>query len=70
MRDKCKERMIIMQNRLRSKIVWTSTASLLIFILKNYINLEIAKVDELINLILVLATVLGIFNNPRDKEEF
>ena len=59
-----------MQNRLRSKIVWTSTASLLIFILKNYINLEIAKVDELINLILVLATVLGIFNNPRDKEEF
>jgi len=59
-----------MQNRLRSKVVWTSTATLIIFILKNYLEIEIPKVDELIELILILATVLGIFNNPTDKERW
>ena len=57
-----------MQNRLRSKIVWTSTATLIIFILKTYFNIEIPKVDELIDLILVLATVLGVWNDPTNKE--
>lgn len=59
-----------MQNRFRSKIVWTSTFALIIFVLKNYFGYEIPKVDELIDLVLVLATVLGVFNNPLDKEKF
>ena len=59
-----------MQNRFRSKVVWTSTATLIIFILKNYLNIEIPKVNELVDLVLVLATVLGVFNNPCDKENF
>lgn len=59
-----------MQSRFRSKIVWTSIFSLIIFVLKNYFGYEIPKVDEFIDLILVLATVLGVFNNPTNKEEF
>ena len=59
-----------MQSRFRSKVVWTSTATLIIFVLKNYFNIEIPKVDELIDLLLVLATVIGVFNDPTNKEGF
>ena len=58
------------QNKLKSKVVWTSTATLIIFILKTYFGYEIPQVDTLVDLILVLATVLGIFNNPNNKNSF
>ena len=59
-----------MQSRLKSKVVWTSTATLIIFVLKNYFNFELPKYNELLDLILILATALGVFNNPCDSEKF
>jgi len=64
-----------MQNRLRSKVVWVSFASLLLFILKNYALLEPLQLTSeeynfIVNLILEIFILLGILNNPKDKEKF
>lgn len=59
-----------MQSRWKSKAAWVAVISLVVFILKNYLDVNIPKVDELINYILITASVLGIFNNPEDKENF
>jgi uncharacterized membrane protein len=56
-----------MQNRLRSKPLWIAVFSLIFFVLKTYMNIEIPKGDELVNLILIVATLFGVFNNPTDK---
>ena len=58
------------QNRFKSKVAWISTLTLITFILKNYMDLEIQNVDKLIELILVTATAWGIFNNPEKKGEY
>ena len=55
-----------MQNRLRSWVLWVSVASLIIFILKTYIGIEIPKVDILINSILGVLVLFGVINNPTD----
>jgi hypothetical protein len=59
-----------MQNRFKSKIVWVSTATLVLFVLKTYFNLEIPQADKLLELILITASALGIFNNPEAKDHF
>lgn len=59
-----------MQSRLKSKAAWAATISLILFIVKNYFNIEIPKVDELLNLLLIELSVLGIFNNPTDSEKY
>lgn len=58
------------QNRFKSKVAWISTLTLITFIFKNYMDLEIQNVDKLIELILVTATAWGIFNNPEKKGEY
>ena len=58
------------QNRFKSKVAWISTLTLITFICKNYMDLEIQNVDKLIELILVTATAWGIFNNPEKKGEY
>ena len=59
-----------MQSRLRSKCAWISVISLAIFIGKNYFDVEVAQVDKLVEMVLVTATALGIFNNPKDKDNY
>jgi len=55
------------QNRFKSKASWISTFTLVVFVLKNYFDFEIANADKLIELILITATAWGIFNNPERK---
>lgn len=59
-----------MQSRFKSKAAWIAILSLLIFVIKTYGKIEIPQSDTLINLILITASALGIFNNPCDKEKF
>jgi uncharacterized membrane protein len=59
-----------MQNRFKSKLAWASLLALLVFILKTYFNIQIAEADKLIDLLLMTATGLGIFNNPTNGEGY
>lgn len=58
------------QSRFKSWALWLSVAALLGFITKTYFGYEIPKLDELVNLILVMLTGFGILNNPTDKSGF
>lgn len=65
----------MIQNRLKSPVVWTTLAALLFFILKTYglltpIGLTEDNFKELTTLIFSLATALGILNNPTNKDNF
>ena len=62
--------MYINQSRWKSKVAWVSLISLVLFILKNYYNIEIANIDKLIELVLVTLTAFGVFNNPESKEKY
>ena len=53
-------------NKLRSKKAWTATAMLFFFICKNYFYIEIEHFDALLNLILLVGTVWGIWINPEE----
>ena len=57
------------RNRLRSKVLWLTILSFTLFILKTYFKIEVVKGDELINGILTIFTLLGIFNNPSFKNK-
>jgi uncharacterized membrane protein len=59
-----------MQNRFKSKVVWVSTATLVLFVLKTYFGFDLPQADKLLELILLTATALGIFNNPEAKDHF
>lgn len=58
------------QSRWRSKLAWTSTLSLIVFIIKHYTDYEIQKIDELVDLILTVLTALGLFNNPTRSDSY
>jgi uncharacterized membrane protein len=58
------------QNRLKSKTAWASLITLLIFVAKTYFNYELPEADTLINLLLVVTSAFGIWNNPSDSEKF
>ena len=65
----------MIQNRLKSPVVWTALTTLVLFILKNYgllapIGLTEDSFKELTTLIFGLATAFGILNNPTDKDSF
>ena len=59
-----------MQNRFKSWALWLSIAALIAFVSKTYFSYEIPEFDQLVNLILVVFTGLGILNNPQNKEKF
>jgi uncharacterized membrane protein len=59
-----------MQSRWHSKTAWIAVLALILFVSKTYLKLEIPEDDTLVNLILVCASALGIFNNPENKEKF
>ena len=57
-----------MQSRLKSPVLWVSIATLVAFVLKTYFEYEIPQFDKLVDLILIVASGLGIVNNPVNKE--
>ena len=59
-----------MQNRLRSKALWTAVFAFALFVSKTYFNYEIQEGNTLVDGILLILTLAGIFNNPVDKENF
>ena len=61
---------VLVQSRWRSKPLWVASFSLLGFILKTYFDIEIPKFDILVEMILLVAATLGIFNSPTDSQKF
>jgi uncharacterized membrane protein len=51
------------KNKLRSKALWAAIFALIIFVSKNYLNYEIPKVNELVDLLLLIMTLIGIIKN-------
>ena len=59
-----------LRNRLKSPVLWMSLFTLILFILKEYLGIEIPKVNTLIELIMTCLIGFGIVNNPTDKDNF
>ena len=64
-----------MQNRLQSKVVWVSVASLVLLILKNYglldnLGLTVESYNEIVDSIVAILVLFGILNNPNSKDNF
>lgn len=63
------------QSRWRSKAAWASVATLVLFILKTYGQLEVIGLSEdsfkeLTTLVFAVAIAFGVFNNPTSKDGF
>ena len=61
---------VLVQSRWRSKPLWIATFSLTGLILKTYFEIEIPKYDLLVEMILSILTLAGIFNSSTDSENF
>ena len=61
---------VLTQSRWRSKPLWIASFSLISFVLKTYLDIDIPKFDTLIEMVLLIATLLGIFNSSTDAEKF
>ena len=59
-----------MQKRLHSKALWVAIFALAFFVSKTYFGYEIPKGNELVDAILLVMTLAGIFNNPTDSNKF
>jgi uncharacterized membrane protein len=60
----------MVQNRFKSWALWLSIAALISFVAKTYFGYEIPQFNELVDLILIVLTGLGILNNPENKTGF
>jgi hypothetical protein len=58
------------QSRWKSPVAWASVFTLVIFVLKQYFNVEIGEADKLLELILLAGAGAGIFNNPESKDHY
>lgn len=60
-----------MQNRFKSWALWTSIAALVVFVVKEFANVDISPtVNGLLDVLLPVLVAFGIVNNPTDKENF
>ena len=59
-----------MQQRFKSPALWLSVFSLISFVLKDWLSIEVPKMDVFIELLLAVLAGLGILNNPTDKTRF
>ena len=57
-----------MQNKLKSKVLWTTSIMLVVLFLKNEFDLELTSFDRYLEMIMVILVELGIVNNPNNKE--
>lgn len=58
------------QPRWKSKTAWLSLTTLILFVMKNYLDIEIPNVDKFVELLLITLSAFGIWNNPINKEGF
>jgi membrane protein DedA with SNARE-associated domain len=58
------------QSRWRSPVAWASIFTLVAFVLKQYLQIEIGEADKLLELILLAGAGAGIFNNPESKDHY
>lgn len=56
------------QNRWQSYTLWIAIASFIALISKTYFNYEIPEFDAIVTSLLNIAVIVGIINNPTDKE--
>jgi uncharacterized membrane protein len=56
--------------RLKSPVVITALAALIIFVVRKWAGLDIPGWDEFIDLLLGCLMAFGVFNNPTDKKNF
>ena len=56
------------QNRLKSWALWLSVASLIVFLVKTFVKVDIAEwMDQFMNVLCPVLVGFGIINNPTDK---
>lgn len=58
------------KERLRSPVLWTATAALIFFVVKEWCGIEIPRWDTFVDLVITLAVAFGIMNNPADHNNF
>lgn len=58
------------QNRFKSVMAWSALGALIVFVLKQYFNIEIPDADFLIDSILGVLVIFGILNNPTNSNKF
>lgn len=61
---------VLIQSRWRSKPLWVATFSLISLVLKTYLDIEIPKYDLLVEMVLSVLTLAGIFNSSTDSQNF
>ena len=54
------------QSRWRSRVLWMAIISLVVFILKTYLKVQIPYVDTLVNMLLNVLIAVGVINNPEN----
>ncbi len=59
-----------MQNRLKSPALWLAIIALISFILKDWLCVDLPRMDRFAELFLAVMAGLGIVNNPTDKKKF
>jgi hypothetical protein len=58
------------QSRWRSPVAWASVFTLVVFVLKQYFDIQIGEADKLLELILLAGAGAGIFNNPESSDRY
>ena len=57
------------QNRFRSWALWTSTAALLVFCLKEFFGVDLSRtVNAFLDVLLPVVTAFGIVNDPTTRD--
>lgn len=59
------------QNRFKSWALWLSIAALVVFLVKEFVGIDISEtVNGLLDVLLPVLVAFGIVNNPTDKLNF
>lgn len=58
----------MLQNRIKSKVLWTTTFMLIVLFLKNEFGFELTHYDTYWEMLLVILIEIGIINDPTRKD--
>ena len=62
---------IMEQNRFKSWVLWTSVAALVVFLVKQFVGIDIGEtMNDFMDVLLPVLVAFGIVNNPTDKKNF
>jgi len=62
--------MVRSQKRIKSKIAWTTTLTLIVLILKQQFGLKLEGFDTYITLLGAILVGFGVWNNPESKDYY